>query len=100
MTVVIDIFDFKDSLFIAIFKAGISIIWSPMFMAVCFILYCLIIAERFPVMIRGTVSSISMLTGKAMAIMVPMMIARGTTWGFEPLVGAGLPIALSLPLIF
>lgn len=95
---VLDQLDNKKFEFILIIKTGIALIWTPIVMSINFIFYFLIIAECFPVMIRGTVSSISLLTGKLMVIAVPSLIAWFKSMGFEPLIGAGLPILLSLPL--
>lgn len=81
-------------------EVGVCEVWITVFMGMAYPMYYLTIAEIFPAEIRGTATSICLLSGKILVSLVPQLLEMTKDRGFNPIVGASLPIFLSLPLTF
>lgn len=79
-------------------NGGICSGWITIFISMSFPMYYLLIAETFPTEIRGTASSICLLAGKLLVIMIPKSIAMVKDKGYHPIIGALFPVLISLPL--
>lgn len=87
----------KENTIIKFANAIICTCWLTILLCMSMPLFYLLMAETFPTEIRGTASSICILIGKLLVIMVPEMIELSKHWGFHPVIGILVPFLVSLP---